>query len=137
MGSNYVIQALLDTPNRTIPSNPLGHGVDVRDVARAHILSLSAPPRPDKAHKRLIVNAKTYTWTELIKIVKEKYPGYEKRLPSSEADNGPQMNVTLDDSFMKKSLDFGDYIPFEKTVEDSFATVIEWERRIKGVSVIA
>lgn len=47
------------------------------------------------------------------------------------------MNVTLDDSFMKKSLDFGDYIPFEKTVEDSFATVIEWERRIKGVSVIA
>jgi nucleoside-diphosphate-sugar epimerase len=119
------------------PQNEMGQVVDVRDVARAHVLALSAPPLPNKEHKRLISSHRNFTWEETVKVIREKYANEEKvlkRLPGEEAAANAvkQLDVPLDDSLTRKAIGFGDYIPFEDTVVATFEAFSLWEKTFKN-----
>lgn len=114
----------------------MGSIVDVRDVARAHILALAAPPRPNKEHKPLISSHRSFTWEESVKVIQEKYADEEKvqkRLPGEEAAANAvkQRNVPLDDSLTRKAIGFRDYILFEDSVVAAFEAFSLWEKTFK------
>jgi len=129
------LQALLDTPDRQIPTNALGLIVDVRDVAKAHLLALSSPPLKG-TNKRLIVNNKNFTWSEVVRVIRasKEYAGESvlKRLPLEDAESGAQITTPLDDSLTQKAIGFGEYVDFEKTVVDTFGAVLAWEKQVKA-----
>lgn len=134
IGTNIFIYNLLDTPDRIIPENMLGLLVDVRDIARAHVLALSAPPLPKGEHKRLIVSSNNFTWHNLIKVLREKYPKggeVDKRLPAPDAKHVKQATVPLDDSLTKKVFPGWEYVPIDKTLVDGLEAVLDWEKRYK------
>lgn len=55
-----------------------------------------------------------------------------KRLPSEDASANVLISALLDDSLTRETLrGFGGYLPFEKTVLDTFQTVLDWEKRFK------
>ena len=54
--------------------------VDVRDVARAHVLALKAPPSADEP-KRFIVSSSRFTWKEAIEFIAQARPELKERLP--------------------------------------------------------
>jgi hypothetical protein len=136
-GSLGTIGLFRDLFDRTdYPQTVFGHVVDVRDVARAHVLALSAPPLPNKEHKRLISSHRNFTWEEIVNAIREKYVGEEnvqKRLPGEEAAASAvkQFNVPLDDSLTRKAIRFGDYTPFDDTIVATFEAFSLWEKTFK------
>lgn len=130
---------LLDTPDHEIPDNLLGHAVDVRDVARAHVLAITAPPLPPGPsgkpnHKRLIISNQTFKWDEIVKIIRENFPDerIDKRLPKRGSKGIQQSDVPLDNGLAREAIGFEGYIPLEKTVVDSFRAILDWEGRFKS-----
>jgi len=131
--TNSFVQALLDTPDRQYPENVMGLVVDVRDAARAHVLALTAPPLPNKEHKRLITSNKNFTWDEVVRVLRANYPeSVGRRLPLEDAKVGAQLTAPLDTSLTEKVLGFGSYIPAEKTYVDTLQAVLDWEKRFKA-----
>jgi len=150
LGTVSIFRDILDKDE--YPQGELGAMVDVRDAARAHVLALDAPPlslrddgnnsgtkqRDDnkRQRKRLIITPENFKWEEVVKILRKEFAGDEgllKRLPSEEAAQraGKQMNVPYDTSLAEKTLGFGNYLPFEETVLETFKDVTLWENRIK------
>jgi len=121
----------LDTPNRQYPESTLGAVVDVRDVARAHVLALTAPPLPGGRHKRLIIHRQIFRWNEVVKIIVERYPEAAGRLPAEDAAVGPQITAPRDTSLAEEALAFGGYLPLEETVLAAFEAIMDWEKRFK------
>lgn len=120
--------------------------VDVRDVARAHVLAISAPPLPqsegDGGRKRLIIHAKEITWGDLLALFRSSsafksntndLKSLDERLPAPDAEPVMQMNVPIDASLTLKALpDFGVHIDFERTVVDAFEAILAWEKEYKN-----
>jgi nucleoside-diphosphate-sugar epimerase len=134
LGTVSLLRDIFD--NTEYPQSKMGFIVDVRDVARAHVLALSAPPLPNKEHKRLISSHRSFTWEETVKVIREKYAGEEnvqKRLPGDEAAANAvkQRNIPLDDSLTRKATGFGDYTPFEDTVVATVEAFYLWEKTFK------
>lgn len=112
----------------------MGHLVDVRDVARIHILALEAPPLPNREKKRLIASAKAFKWSEITEIVKKGYPELEKtgRLPRADAEyKMPQMCCQADTSLVGRSVGFENWRDAEETVKDAFESLLQWEKSLK------
>jgi nucleoside-diphosphate-sugar epimerase len=53
--------------------------VDVRDVARAHVLALKLPP--SSTPKRFILSTSMFTLTDVVALLAEKRPELKERLP--------------------------------------------------------
>uniref|UniRef100_A0A0W0FT74 NAD-dependent epimerase/dehydratase domain-containing protein n=1 Tax=Moniliophthora roreri TaxID=221103 RepID=A0A0W0FT74_MONRR len=103
-----------DGPN-TYPSVAFGLVVDVRDVAKAHVLALDAPPVPGR-HKRMIIHAGTFKWKDAADVVKKAHPELASRLPSADAVPPAQMDVPLDTSFASEVLGLKEYIPWQESI---------------------
>jgi nucleoside-diphosphate-sugar epimerase len=132
LGSSVFLYQLLDTPDRLYPPNPFGHLVDVRDVARIHVLALDASPLPNSQHKRLVVSNCLFKWNELVDIVKAWKPELASRLPSEDAAPGPQMTVPIDTSLTTQAVGLESYIPATETFVAAFDAVLNWERQRKA-----
>lgn len=110
--------------------------VDVRDVAKAHILAGFTP----SASGRHLTAAHLHDLLELAEVVRNQHPNYA--LPKSYAPKwlfslvGPLMgysrkyvkrnigyDLNFDNSYIKKDLGI-DFLPFEKTVKDHFEQLV-------------
>lgn len=110
--------------------------VDVRDVAKAHILAGFTP----SASGRHLTAAHLNDLLELAKVIRKQYPDYA--LPKSHAPKwlfsivGPLMgysrkyvkrnvgyDLNFDNSYIKKDLGIN-FLPFEKTVKDHFEQLV-------------
>lgn len=110
--------------------------VDVRDVAKAHILAGLTPT----AKGRHIAAAFQEDFLKMVNPIRKKYPNYP--LPKSYAPKwlfkliGPLMgfsrkyvdrnvgyDVIFDNSYVKKDLDM-DFIPLEETITDHFEQLV-------------
>ena len=101
---------LLDPDNRGAPMN-----VDVRDVARAHVLALKLPP--STTPKRFILSTSTFTLTDVVALLAEKRPELKERLPvitGKEPPLGPFAKV--DASKTESVLGMKNYIKWQDTV---------------------
>jgi len=110
--------------------------VDVRDVARAHVLALSTPPLPNGMHKRLVSGVRPFNWEDAAQIIRERCADERvwKRLPGEQARSkvGIRPVAPFDDSLTGKVLGFGDYMPFEDTVLGTFEALSLWESTFKA-----
>ncbi|KAJ7593855.1 hypothetical protein C8J56DRAFT_1120765 [Mycena floridula] len=115
-------------PN-TYPAVPVGHMVDVRDVAKAHVKSLDVPPLRNGKDKRLIIMSKVFTWKELAQFLRQKRPELASRLPNEEAVSGPQTSAPLNIDLAKEVLGLSTYIPWGETVLATIDEGLRWENR--------
>ena len=103
--------------------------VDVRDVARAHVLALKLPP--SETQKRFILSTNTFTWKEAIGLLAEKRPELKGRLPvitGKEPPIGPI--ATLDTSKTESVLGLKDHIKWQDTVLDTVDDLLRVEKEL-------
>lgn len=96
--------------------------VDVRDVARAHILALRAPHSKDVGRKRLFIAGEPITWKAAVEHLLVVRPQLKERLPDvSEAAVTPIVKI---DSSKAKELLGLEFTAWQKTVEDTIDSIL-------------
>ncbi|KAE9389989.1 NAD(P)-binding protein [Gymnopus androsaceus JB14] len=110
------------------PPIPIGHMIDVRDAARAHVLALTTPPVPGR-DKRFIVLNSTFQWKDVAALIRNKRPELAGRLPKETSVPGPQTSAPLDTTFSEEVLGMTNYIPQEETFLAAVDVVLEWESK--------
>ncbi|KAE9398644.1 NAD(P)-binding protein [Gymnopus androsaceus JB14] len=125
LGTNGFIQMLF-APE--YPPIPFGHMIDVRDVARAHVLALTTPPVPGRDKRFIIVNS-TFQWKDVAALIRNKRPELAGRLPKETSIPVPQSSAPLDTTFSEEVLGMTSYIPQEETFLAALDVVLEWESK--------
>ncbi|KAJ4485292.1 hypothetical protein J3R30DRAFT_3438564 [Lentinula aciculospora] len=110
------------------PPIPIGHMIDVRDAARAHVLALSTPPVPTR-DKRFIIHNGNFQWKDVAAMIRSKKPDLASRLPKETSVPGPQTSAPMDTTFAKEVLGMKTYIPQEETFLATVDVVFEWEKK--------
>ena len=125
LGTNETIYQILQ--GGAVPPAP-NWLVDVRDVAKGHILALEATNLPaDK--KRFIINARTYTWKEAAEHLKKSRSAVRDRIqPLEEIGDLPAPSSHLDNTRAKELLGLVEYIPQEKMLEDAVDDLLMLEK---------
>ena len=107
--------------------------VDVRDVARAHVLALRLPP--SETPKRFILSTNTFTWTDAVGLLAEKRPQLKERLPIVTGKEPPVGPVaTLDTSKTVSVLGMKNYVKWQDTVLDTVDDLLRVEKEL-GVAI--
>jgi nucleoside-diphosphate-sugar epimerase len=129
-GTNQHIYALIaGAPGRPLdPAIRNGpRNVDVRDVARAHVLALKLPP--SSTPKRFILSTSTFTLTDAVALLAEKRPELKERLPvitGREPPLGPVAQV--DTSKTESVLGMKNYVKWQDTVLDTIDDQLRIEK---------
>jgi len=113
------------------PVPPLS--VDIRDCARAHVLALSAPPSSEVGRKRLLLCAPSFTWAQAVEHLRKVRPEIKDRfLDDSEIAEAygalPSGMAQVDSSRLKEVLGFGEFISWQKMVEDTVDDLLVIEK---------
>jgi nucleoside-diphosphate-sugar epimerase len=133
-GTNLHIYALISGApgrpvsgyDRAIRGAPIS--VDVRDVARAHVLALKLPPSPLNP-KRFILSTNTFVWKEAIELLAEKRPELKERLPVVTGREPPLGPVAkLDTSKTESVLGMKNYVKWQDTVLDTIDDQLHIEK---------
>jgi len=134
-GTNRYIYGLISgAPGRPVPGyDPAIRGspvnVDVRDVARAHVLALKVPP--SDVPKRFITSSSRFTWKEAVEFLSEARPELKGRLPVI-TGNEPAVPpfATIDTSATEAILGLKDYIKWQDTVLDTIDDLLRVEKEL-------
>jgi nucleoside-diphosphate-sugar epimerase len=101
-------------------SGPVCNWIDVRDVARAHVLA--GLELPNAGGHRLFTTAGIASNRELADVVRENFPELRDRLPEASVKGGemPPADTmyNFDNSETRKILGF-EWTPFEKSIVDT------------------
>ena len=140
-GTNRFIYALLaGAPGRPLSGyDPAVRGpplsVDVRDVARAHVLALGVPPSADAAPKRFIVSLSTFTWKEAVELIAQARPELKGRLPVvSGTEPALAPFATFDMSATETVLGLKDYVKWQDTVLDTVDDLVRVEKELAAAA---
>lgn len=131
--NNYVGALITGAAGRPLPAQMPPYFCDVRDVARAHIAALELPKLPQGANvqeKRFLISGGSFTWAEAVKYLKSARPELAGRLPKVDdvditADQGKLS--AIDTSRAAKVLGITEYVPWQKTVEDTINNLLAQE----------
>jgi nucleoside-diphosphate-sugar epimerase len=134
-GTNEFIFALIaGEPDRPVPGYdpairaPPLH-VDVRDVARAHVLALKVPA--SDTPKRFILSTSTFTWTEAIEFIAQARPELKGRLPVITGKEPPvPPSATLDTSATGAILRLKSFVKWQDTVLDTIDDLLRAEKEL-------
>jgi nucleoside-diphosphate-sugar epimerase len=136
LGTNDFVYSLLtggpDGPNTYAPI-PIGHMVDVRDVAKAHVQALSAS-RMAGTNKRLLICSGTFKWKATADLIRTARPELASRLPAESEQAVMQTNAPMDVSLAAKVIGMSEdgYIRWEETMLASIDAVVAWEKTVKA-----
>jgi len=139
-GTNRYVYALIDgAPDRAVGGyDPAVRGpplnVDVRDVARAHVLALKTCPSSGSssdAPKRYIVSSSRFTWKEAVELLAEARPGLKGRLPViTGKEHAVAPFATLDTGATEAGLGLKDYIRWQDTILDTIDDMLRVEKEL-------
>jgi len=101
--------------------------VDVRDVAKAHVLALTAPPTSQVGRKRLLVAGEGFLWKDAVDHLRAVRPELRERLPDPSEAKKLEASI-MDVSRTREVLGLDKYIDWRKTVEDSVDSFLCIER---------
>ncbi|KAH9066859.1 NAD-P-binding protein [Lactarius vividus] len=134
-GSNLYVYGLISgPPGRPVSgydpaSAPALLSVDVRDVARAHVLALKLPH--SETQKRFTLSTNTFTWKDATEVLAEKRPELKGRLPVITGKEPPVGPVaTLDTSNTKSVLGLKNPIKWQDTVLDTIDDMLRLEKEL-------
>lgn len=84
--SNQVVRDFIQGKfDKEVPSNATFYWVDVRDIAKCHVVALN---NPLAANRRYIVAAGRFSNGEIVGIIRGSFPKLEKSLPVRDAPGG-------------------------------------------------
>lgn len=101
--------------------------VDVRDVAKAHVLALAAPPTSQVGRKRLLVAGPPFLWKDAVEHLQEVRPELRDRLPDP-SDARKLSTSIMDVTRTREVLGLDTYIDWRKTVEDTVNSLMSIEK---------
>jgi nucleoside-diphosphate-sugar epimerase len=106
--------------------------VDVRDVARAHVLALKVPPSADEP-KRFIVSSNRFTWKEATEFIAQVRPELKGRLPVITGAEPPAPPFArFDTSATENILGLRNYVKWQDTVLDTIDDLVRVEKELAG-----
>jgi nucleoside-diphosphate-sugar epimerase len=123
IGTNYMIHGIMNGPYPQFPP----YVVDVRDVAKGHLLAMNLPRNPGALNRRYIVNGGNLSWREAVDHLRVSHP--ELKLPPT--DQYPAMpgpGTTLDTSNTIADLKFGKFREPTQVVDDAVVALQEVEK---------
>ncbi|KAF3072886.1 hypothetical protein CFAM422_005096 [Trichoderma lentiforme] len=115
--------SLLELP----PSLAIPIAVDVRDVARAHILALTAPPTTDLGRKPILIGGRNFRMCDVSEHVAATRPELKYRLGNPRVERVTPI-ATIDTSRAKEILGYNEPLPWKKTVNDMINSILEVEK---------
>jgi nucleoside-diphosphate-sugar epimerase len=84
--SNQIVRDFIQGKfGKEVPSNGTFYWVDVRDIAKCHVVALN---NPTAANRRYIVTAGRFSNQEIVGIIRSSFPKLEKSLPAKGAPGG-------------------------------------------------
>ncbi|KZO96743.1 NAD(P)-binding protein [Calocera viscosa TUFC12733] len=92
--------------------------VDVRDDAKVHLLSLSAP---EVANKRLWTVSDPWGWNDILAILRNHFPGTPVPSDVDDPDKGPTCQMHVEHALATKLV--GSWIGLEKSVVDTAMSI--------------
>ena len=122
LGTNGMIHGMIHGPSPWPPINI----VDVRDVAKSHVLALGLPRNPGALERRYLVSAGNLVWREAIDHLKITHP--ELKTPSSEYPDVAGPLTIVDTSNTIADLKFGKFIDTKQIIEDAVVALQEVEK---------
>ena len=134
-GTNQLIYGLIaGAPDRlvsgydpTLRAPPLH--VDVRDVARAHVLALKVPPSDEP--KRFIISSSRFTWKEAVESIAQARPELKARLPVITGKEPPVPPFAiLDTNATANILGLRNYVKWQDTVLDTIDDLLRVEKEL-------
>ena len=104
--------------------------IDVRDLAHAHVLALSAPPHPAGIQKRLLIESGQLTWQEAADLLRKERPELASRLPPKEKDSeAPDVTkAPMDTSLTNEVLGDLKLFTWQESVLASIDSAVAWEK---------
>ena len=107
--------------------------VDVRDVARAHVLALTAPLASEVGRKRIIVIGESMPWLDVVLHLKKVMPELGDRLPTVAEGAAEEPPLQVMSCSMKRAEELLGMKPEEmgdwrKTAEDTVRCILETEK---------
>ena len=120
-----------NTIDRTPQSIAAPLTIDVRDVARAHVLALRAPPETQVERKRLLITGASFAWFDAVVHLRRAIPEISERLPrvvEGEEKKPPVPVAGVDVSRAREVLGLKEYVDWKKTVEDTTRALLEVEK---------
>ncbi|KAK0502294.1 hypothetical protein EDD18DRAFT_1328035 [Armillaria luteobubalina] len=139
LSTNGFIYALLRPDNVHFAVFP--GAIDVRDVARAHLLALESPPTSVVGRKRSpLVSPYQSSYKDAIDIIAKERPELKDRLVHpSKAPEWPSYTIEVDRELVEKQigLKVNSYIPWRDTVLDAVDSLVRIENiwKAKGFVV--
>ncbi|PVH16410.1 uncharacterized protein CXQ87_004701 [Candidozyma duobushaemuli] len=114
--SNEMIRGLLKLKEGDDWSNDTGGFIDVRDVARAHLLAFQ---KDETAGKRLYMTNGNFSVQMMLDAIHKNFPGLA--IPKGKPGNGPQDVAHMAEKRNGRSRDLlqFDFVPFEKVIVDT------------------
>lgn len=137
--TNGFIYALLRPDNVHFAPSP--GAIDVRDVARAHLLALESPPTSVVGRKRSpLVSPYQSSYKDAIEIIAKERPELKDRLVHpSKAPEWPSYTIEVDRELVEKQIGLkaDSYIPWRETVLDAVDSLVRIENiwKAKGFKV--
>ena len=118
--------------------HPIGPiNVDVRDVARAHVLALTAPLASEVGRKRIIVSGPTMAWVDAVIYLRKAMPELRDRLPTvaEGAEEKPHLKAMT--GSMKRAEELlgmkaEGMMDWRKMAEDTVKCILEVEKEWKA-----
>jgi nucleoside-diphosphate-sugar epimerase len=139
-GTNrYIYGLIAGAPGRPVSGyDPVVRGaplsVDVRDVARAHVLALKVPHSED-AVKRFVISSSRFTWAEAIEFVAQTRPELKGRLPVITGKEPPVPRfATVDTSTTEAVLGLKDYVRWQDTILDTIDDQLRIEKEVAAAA---
>ncbi|TCD70325.1 hypothetical protein EIP91_003954 [Steccherinum ochraceum] len=111
---------------------PPNHFVDIRDVARALVAALTAPPASQVGRKRILIASDRPQPSELVELITNERPELAHRI--NEAVKAAPDNLTpcIDNKRLKEVLGL-EVLPWKKTVLDSVDAIMKVEDHWKSL----
>lgn len=125
----FVNAILKNSPQVKALAGLKGHFVDVRDVAKAHLVAFQ---KKEAAGQRLIASNGRFTYQDLMDIVNEDFPQLKGKVPAGEPGSGKKLYDSfpdIDNSKSKKIFDF-QLNNLHNAVHDTAAQVLKKEGKL-------
>jgi nucleoside-diphosphate-sugar epimerase len=136
-GTNRRVYDLIDgAPGRPVNGydpailGPPPRSVDVRDVARAHVLALKVPPS-DTLKRFILSSSNMFAWKEAVEFLAQARPELKGRLPVITGKEPPYPPFsTLDTSATQAILGLKSCIKWQDTVLDTIDDLLRVEKEL-------
>lgn len=135
MSTNYILYSLFARPRASYPPESIpDHVVDVRDVAKACVLAMSATgslsTTAPASRPRILLCSGTFSWEEVSAEIARTYPEIKSRVVDAGEPKEPlkrRSAARVDVSMAKQLLGLDEFIPWQTSVKDAVACLLETE----------